>query len=370
MIKIISRLSCLSIGIITSLLIGCAGKLEEPIDLEGLRSSGDDWTVLRQDTLADGGALKLHHDKWLMYFLHWRPLTTDREEVTSEYVRRLMLSFWGPDMPFTLSDTTGQLRVAGHQAYSVDGTIYEGRIHSRFIVWNCPRTHRQFISDCNINVGRGTAPELLDLQQDITLTIACHGQPTSYEHPRLTQEYVSEAYNLSFSIPANWRTNAYYDEKWFPEGLTATNGSLWTLLTDSEKYVELLWDKAPTALSENLFHQYLQRIESDSVVARVTSRLVDLEVDSISAREGYLLGTGSFGWQLQSADRQLTRPFLFKAFLWNYRDTTYFLLASMVSLQEFWQIPVDLKPTTAVFNDFLHAELLPNVRAFDKRYPD
>jgi hypothetical protein len=66
--------------------------------LEGLRSSGDDWTV-KQDTLPDGGIIRLHHDKWLMYFVHWRPLTEERKELSAKYVRNLMLNVHRMELP-------------------------------------------------------------------------------------------------------------------------------------------------------------------------------------------------------------------------------------------------------------------------------
>jgi hypothetical protein len=352
--------------LLTSLLsTRCSRIPEEPIDLDAFRASGDDWTV-RQDTLPDGGIVRLHHDKWLMYFVHWRPLTQEKEDLSPEYVRNLMLNFWGENMPFTLEDAVGQMEVAGHKAYFVDGSIYEGTIQSRFVVWNCPETERQFIADCNINLRRGTPPELFDLQNDITLSISCHGTASVQKHPLLTQAYESRMYGISFLIPENWRTSEYQDTDWFPDGLSRTNGTLWTLLTDSEKCVELRWDNQETEMSPLTFSQYVKRVESDSVVGQAVSRLEDIKVKGLVGRKRCMVGHGSFQYSVSAGGREVRKPFIFKAFLWNRGDRTYFLLASMASLDEVWGLSVDLAPSDEVLDRFVEDEIIANMRVFDR----
>jgi hypothetical protein len=347
----------------------CSKAPQEPIDLEGLRSAGDDWTLF-QDTLIDGGPIRLHQDKWLMYFLHWRPLTREREDTSIEYTRNLMLSFWGPDMPFTLSENAGETQVAGHKAYFVEGTIYEGAIKTRFIVWNCPESKRQFIADCNINVRRGTPQVLLDLQEQITLSVGCHGEANGPRGTLLTKKFESEKFKLSFWIPENWRTSEFHDDEWFPEGLTDTNGSLWTLLTDSEKYVEIRWNDEKKEISEALLSKYMEEIEKDSLVTKATLKLINFKIQRIEPEEDYFIGEGRFDYNLSADGREITKPFRFRAFLWNAYNKTYFLLASMVSLQEFWNISVDLSPTDETFNRFVRDEVLANIRVFDKDYSE
>ncbi|MGB2804053.1 MAG: hypothetical protein WBD64_04050 [Candidatus Zixiibacteriota bacterium] len=363
-----SRSAFLASVLVACLLSGyCARTSRELIDLEGLRSSGDDRTV-RQDTLPDGGVIRLHHDKWLMYFLHWRPLTEERKGLSAEYVRNLMLNFWGPNMPFTLSESVGEMEVAGHRAYSVDGTIYDGAIKSRFIVWNCPETKRQLIADCNINVGKGTSPELLELQNDITLSVSCHGAANVQKHPGLNQLYVSKMFNLSFRTPETWRTEEYWDSGWYPSGMTPTNGTLWTLLTDSEKYVELRWENKRSELSTGLFNRFIERIESDSVVSGTTLRITDIKLRGTIAKKECIVGHGNFKYNLRAGDREEIKPFRFSAFLWNRGEKTYFLLAGMISLQQFWGISPNLSPTDETFNRFVQDEVLANTRVFDKEF--
>jgi hypothetical protein len=347
----------------------CSKAPQEPIDLEGFRSTGDDWTLF-QDTLTDGSPIRLHQDKWLMYFLHWRPLTREKEDISVEYTRNLMLSFWGPDMPFTLTENAGEMEVAGHTAYFVEGTIYDGAIQTHFIVWNCPETRRQLIADCNINFRRGTPQELLDLQDQITLSVSCHGQTNAPTDTLLTKKFESEKYNLSFWIPENWQTGEFHDDDWFPEGQSDTNGTLWTLLTDSEKYAELRWKEEKGKISEALFNEYIDQIEKDSLVARAMLKLINFDVVRIEAREGYLVGDGTFEYYLGVDGREITKPFRFRAFLWNAHSKTYFLLASMISLQDFWNVPVDLSPADETFNKFVRDEVLANTRVFDKDYSE
>lgn len=308
----------------------------------------------------------MHHDKWLMYFVHWRPLTEEREQLSSEYVRNLMLNFWGPNMPFTLSENVGEMEVAAHRAYSVDGTIYEGAIKSRFIVWNCPETKRQLIADCNINVGKGTSPELLELQNDITLSVSCHGTANVQKHPMLNHLYLSKMYNLSFRTPESWRTSEYWDSERYPNGMTPTNGTLWTLLTDSDKYVELRWTNRRSELSTGLFNQFVAQIESDSVVSGTALRITDIKIRGMVAREECIIGHGNFSYNIRAGDREITKPFRFRAFLWTRGQKTYFLVAGMASLEEFWGISIDLSPTDETFNRFIQDEVLANTRVFDK----
>jgi hypothetical protein len=345
-------------------------KQNQLIDIEALQSNGDDWICISEQSSPEGGQIKLYQDKWLMYFVHWRPLTKERENLTMDYVRKLMLSFWGPNMPFILSDRGGVIEIAGHRAFYIDGTIYEGNIRSRFIVWNCPETKRQFIADCNINTGRGTPKELLELQKDITLTISCHPDAKVQKFSQLQQKYASEEYKLSFYVPENWRTSEYSDLEWFPDGMTQDNGSLWTLLTDSEKYVELLWNNQQNEVTEDLFKMYSQLFEGNSFKAKsgTTWTITDMEIEKIESRDDFIIGEGSFTYHLQRGDKEAKRAYHYKAVLWNNNGKTYFLLASLIALQEFWDRSVDLTPSEEVLNHFFQNEILANVAVFDKSF--
>ncbi|MFB0566186.1 MAG: hypothetical protein ACETWK_10980 [Candidatus Aminicenantaceae bacterium] len=368
--KLILSLFCLYFGLNFLFSVYGDQEIKKLIDIEGLCSHGDDWKVITEKSSPSGGSIKLYQDKWLMYFVHWRPLTEEKENLSIDYMRKLMLSFWGPNMPFTLSDKGGEMRIAGHKAFYIDGTIYEGRIHTRFIVWNCPETKRQFIADCNINVGRGTPKELLALQEKISLTTVCHPGARGQEFPQLKQKYTSKEYKLSFFIPDNWRTNDYDPFEWFPEGMSDVNGSLWTLLTDSEKYVELVWDNMQKEITRNLFIDYIKRIKGSYFRTKsgTTWKIIDITIRKIEPKDEYIIGEGSFYYYLKKEDSEGIRPYLFKALLWENDGKTYFLLASLAALEKFWGRSVDLTPKREIIDRYLRDEVLPNVEVFNKSY--
>jgi hypothetical protein len=144
--------------------------------------------------------------------------------------------------------------------------------------------------------------------------------------------------------------------------MTPTNGTLWTLLTDSEKYVELRWENKRSELSTGLFNRFIERIESHSVVSETTLRITDIKVRGTIANEACIVGHGNFKYSLRAGDREETKPFRFSAFLWNRGEKTYFLLAGMISLQQFWGISPNLSPTDETFNRYVREEVLANTR--------
>jgi hypothetical protein len=120
--------------------------------------------------------------------------------------------------------------------------------------------------------------------------------------------------------------------------MTPTNGTLWTLLTDSEKYIELRWDNKRSELSTGLFNQFIAQIESDSIVSESALRITDIKIRGTVSREECIIGHGNFKYNLKTGDREVTKPFRFRAFLWTRGQKTYFLVAGMASLKEFWGI--------------------------------
>ena len=345
----------------------CGKGVEEPIDLAAYQRVNADWNVIIEESHAGGGFVKLNHDHWLMYFLHWRPLTEEKENVSEEYAKERMLNFWGPDMPFTITSEGGETTIGGHQAYYIDGSFSNGVVQTRFIVWNCPETKRQFIADCNINTRRGTSEYLLKLQYDISATISCHEQPVDMDYPTLTQKYTSEKYHLSFHIPATWRTHEYPEPEWFPEGQSEDNGTLWTMLTDSDKYIDLVWSDQEKEISEEIFREFIEKVKKDTFeFEKVTYTIADFEVEAIHEKDDYLVGKGSYNYQYEYQGRKGSEPFMCMAFLRNYKNKTYFLLTSMVKKDAMWGKPVDLTPTDDTFKYFLEKEVFPYVKPFSR----
>jgi len=361
--KLVPFLLCFGLFLAFSFPIPHKEEIGKLIDIKGLRRGGDDWKVIHENIGPEGGSIKLFQDKWLMYFLHWRPLSKDKEILSIEYVKKLMLSFWSPNMPFTLSEKGGELEIAGHRAFYVDGTIYKGMIHTRFIVWNCPETNRQFIADCNINVRRGTPEKLLAMQEKISQTIACHSGVKGKDFPSLNQKYANEKYGISFSTPDNWHTDDYSPYEWFPEGMLRETGSLWTLLTDSEKYVEIIWNPKQKEISRGLFLEYIRRLMGSrfKTESGTDLRVLDITIEHIELKDDYVVGEGSFYFYLKREENEGIKPYRFKTLLWEDEDTTYFLLASLAALEKFWGRPVDLTPKKEILDRYFWNEVVPNV---------
>jgi hypothetical protein len=239
----------------------------------------------------------------------------------------------------------GETEIYGHKAYFIDGTIYNDAIHSRFIVWNCPKTGRQFISDCNINLRLGTPGYLLETQNHITQTIHCHKGFSKAIPDTFPRTYESEKWNLSFNIPENWKTAEYFDKKWFPNGMSNQNGSLWTLLTDSRKYLELLWEETDVPLNADLFKSFLERITKPFTHEDITLQVSQIKLESIKEEDGYYMGEGSHQFTQVVKEKEYKSDYKFKGLLWKKEKRIYFLFASLIGLKEFWGIKNDL--TTA-----------------------
>jgi len=336
--------------------------IEDYFDLAGLTKSGDDWEVISTKIKNTDGHVKLQQDKWLMYFLHWRILTDEKKNLSVEYVQDLMLNFWGQAINFELNNIDGEIEVNGHKGFFSEGNFGKGAIYTRFIVWNCPRTNRQFIADCNINLRRGTPKELLQVQKLITQTVCCHKGRTPKTIPGLSKKYKSSEWNLSFDTPENWNTADFPDKEWFPQGISKENGSLWTLLTDSEKHIELFWEETSEYISPSFFDKFLRKIITYSVSSEDSSEITDLQLISLQEKNGYYLGKGVYKLKTVLRGSEKTYDYGFRGLLWKEKKRVYFLLASLIQLKEFWGIQNDLTPVDKTFGNFLWEEVVPNTK--------
>ncbi|MCP4724867.1 MAG: hypothetical protein GY863_07515, partial [bacterium] len=70
------------------------------IDIKGMEKSGYDWEIKNCTITDNSGHMRLYQGHWLMYFLHWRPLTKEIENINPAYVRHQLLNFWGPNMAY------------------------------------------------------------------------------------------------------------------------------------------------------------------------------------------------------------------------------------------------------------------------------
>jgi len=344
-----------------------APDISDFIDLPGLRQEGPDWRVIFQELGADKGHLRLSQSKWLMYFLHWRPLTETNKSISIAYARNHLLNFWGQAMNFKLMDIDGEMEICGHKAYFTEGSFGDGAVYTRFIVWNCPQTNRQFTADCNINLQRKTPRELLDLQRTITQTVCCHKDAPSPEVPAgLSQRYQSDQWDVSFFIPASWRTADFVSKEWFPQGMTAQSGSLWTLLTDSLKRLKLVWENHEGVLSADVFKHFKEECVGPFTFENVTSEIINWEMKSIQERNGIWMGEGIYEYRQKVQNQEAVSPFRCKGFLWKEGGRAYFLLASLIQVKEFWNVPNDLSPSDETFDHFIKAQILPNVKVIPR----
>jgi len=337
--------------------------LAGPVDLEFLGQTGEDWEILSQDLDTEAGHVALHHDKWLMYFLHWRPLTEENRELSVEFVRDLLLTFWGPSMPFELTGEQGTLEVGGHDAYWVQAILPGPAVHTRFIVWNCPESNRQLIADTNINRRLGTDPDWLEVQRDITLTIACHGQEVSGENPLLGQHYVSAPLNLSFWIPGTWHTDEFPSHTYYPDGLSGTDGSLWTLPTDSGKHLELHWRTDSRAVSADLLTEFLESLNTetappDSLIAWSDS----LQLDKVWQEDQRVVAAGNFKYHTRAGGQDDNEWYRYRAVMWREETQVKLLLMGLVAMQDIWGTFKDLTPSEAIFERFVTEQCWPAIR--------
>jgi hypothetical protein len=335
------------------------------VDIRGLRSGGDDWQVVGIEESAAGVTVWICQDKWLMYFLHWRPLTPERQELTEDYATDLLLNFWGEDMPFELAGRGGEIVVAGHQGRYIDGTIYDGAIRTRFIIWNCSQTGRQLIADCNINLGLGTPRKLLRKQFEISEHISCHGQPLA-EIPNGYRAEHWDQFQLEFYVPSAWRTHEFTSTTWYPDGADIHHGSLWTLPTDSHKFIVLSVKRERQAPDDAMLSSWLKTLEGDNIssndrvettVASVARGKVDRKGDVLVARVDVTMAST---YQEQTD----TDPYSSMAVAWRNGDRNCYLLAGVVSMSEVWKRATDLAPSDTLLLDYMRGEVLPNIRAF------
>lgn len=328
-------------------------------------AGNEHWDIVHAVSEGEVQELRLHHFKWMMDFLHWRPLTKERQKLDMAYVRHLLKTFWGPAMPFELTGVESTLTVNGHPAYEVEGTLGKGRIRTRFIVWNCPESSRQFIADININQARKTPPEIFDVERQSVLTVRCHGEPhTKPGAVPLNSVYASAALGISFQLPANWHTETFTRKEWYPDGVSKESGSLWTLLTDSEKGLHLFSWNASGSLTSELFTKALQDHMGrpfptpDEGMWRITK--FDLG-EPVSAN-GCLAVSGWMTSEEKGADWSEVKPHRVAAWMFDAGDSRYLLVASMAAWNEMWKRPVDLTPSKPVFDTYIRDQVKPAVR--------
>lgn len=361
-------------AVLVLLIITCNKKSNTSTINYRYLSENKNWIITRTDSTENSGHITLKKKAWMMHFIHWWSLTEEKKKLSVEYARYLLKSLWG--MPFTLTGEEGTMKINGHTAYFVDG-IYSNIVKTRFIVWNCHESGRQFLSDCNINISLNTPNELFELQvKDITKSISCHDTEKFVNNPKIPKHLVYKDENITFNIPSNYRSDFYIvnpnsDKKipgHYENGLSQKRGVIWNLMTDSEKEINFIWQKSKQFLSESLFRKKLQIFFSDTTFTKQDSIVIQLftsnhNIRNITKKNKYYECTGEYNviTKIRGSNPIDTSHYIYKAFFWKENENEHLLLASMVAHDNIWGIPFDLKPSSEQFNKFIEEQMLNNL---------
>lgn len=376
-----SQFSRIALPFIFFLLISCVEQPNEIVDVKRFQEK-DNWQVFSDFQSKDSGFVKLKSEKWLMYFIHWRPLTDKNQEISIDYTRNLILNLWGPSMPFTLKTGGGRTKINGHEAYYADGTLNNGMVKTRFYVWNCPETNRQFIADCNYNLKRKTPKKLFDIQCNVsTPSIECHNSESIGTEEPGFKYFQSEKLNLSFKLPESWNAKEFVFPKemqknsgipgMYPNGVTDSLGSILSLMKDSERTVILKWKNSKNVVSFDKIENELHNLINDSIIeiydsVEYVQKIENLEIEDRVKNNKSIILSGIYNSVYEQVGGGYTEsnPYIFRAYLYKRKGNIYFLFTSMVAYKEFWFIDFDLKPTIKEYNKFINDEIVPNILYF------
>ena len=166
-----------------------------------LPERGYTWADSNLTGTPEDGSFLVETDKVIYYFVHWGPQETDT--IDEAYARKRIPEVW-PSEGLKIVETA-PATVAGHPAiYAVVEPKWDF-YRSRFLIWNCPESGRQFIADMNYNVRYHTPESAIETEVATTeQTLACHpGAPVS-ELPGNPVHFASERFGVSFDHPLDW----------------------------------------------------------------------------------------------------------------------------------------------------------------------
>lgn len=344
---ILIRLACIIVAV-TNYAVSSEALSQ---NTEFLNAPSPLWTLIENSHDEYGGHVRLHKNKWLMNFLHWRPLTSDNKVITPEYVRGQLLNFWGPNMAyFTLTGVEGPTMVNGHKAYRVDG-LFRDMVATRFIIWNCLETERQYTADLNINLRVETPEVYLGIQELMVSTICCHGDCSPKGGTVLPDHVHIPDFNISFDKPEGWKTSLFEPENWFPNGADQLSGTLWTLVPDAEKQIDYLWlRRNEPYLADEIIGEFFDLFKGKDGLD-----FTKLEVEKLETGSGMWLLEGHYKVMKEAdyKDRYLgfSDMFKFKGTLWKEKDDLHLLLVSILQIETVWGIAVDLEPSEKMLDD-------------------
>lgn len=376
------KYSPLILSLLLVFILGCKKEKIDYVDFVELKSNDNQWTIEWKDSSLEKGNIKLVNQKWLMYFLHWTPLNEDNNEISVEYVKNKMLTLWGPSMPFKIKNTGGATYVNQHKAYFVDGTIFNDKVKTRFIIWNCPESNRQFISDCNINLKVGTPISLHDLQiNDITNSVKCHHIDTTTINPLIPQTIENNDLEIEFSIPDNWKAQEFiYDTNYmeyaipgfYPEGISKEKGSYLSVLNDSEKIIQLLWNNNKQSISQDLMKSFIEELKKDTISELLDTLILktyttDFEIKSNEIENNVLKANGYYLLEssIKKYNYKESTKYIYNIYMWKNKKTNFFLITSIVAYDNMLGVPFDLKPGKEIMDSFFINEVAPIIKTIN-----
>ncbi len=215
--------------------------IKQKSDLEiQLEDIGWQWKDEDIKGTADNGEAAFSDQKWLMYLIHWGPIQAPK--ITVDYVKERMLKMWGVKFEFTGKE--GTTKIAGHEAAWAEAYGTNRSFYTRFIIWNCLESGREFIADTNYNLKWKTPEEDFEKEMRSAKTIQCHPGAKVEYFPDLAQKFESDKCQFSFYYPEEWFMfeSPYYVPYPQYEGIRNRNlGSLLGLCSDQNISVCLKW---------------------------------------------------------------------------------------------------------------------------------
>jgi hypothetical protein len=238
------------------------------------------WQWKEEDTTGtpEKGEITFSDSKWLMYLVHWGPIQT--KKITVDYVKQRMLNMWGVKFEFTGKE--GEMKISGHNAAWAEAYGTNKIFYTRFIIWNCLESGREFIADTNYNLRLKTPEADFEKERLSAKTICCHEGANPETIPDLTQKFSSEHYKLSFYYPEEWFMfeSPFYVP--FPEyeGIRDQKmGSLLALQSDQNISVTLKWhpleekkEEIVMGVDQQILANLTKEIESQADVQNIQNQ--------------------------------------------------------------------------------------------------
>jgi hypothetical protein len=324
-----------------------------------LQDYGWQWKEEDIKGTKEQGEITFSDTKWLMYLIHWGPIQVP--EITIDYVKNRMLKMWGVQFEFTGKE--GRTKISGHEAVWVEAYGTNKIFYTRFIIWNCPESGREFIADTNYNLQVKTPEEDFETEFRSAKTVRCHEVAHSESFSDLTKIIESRDYGFSFCIPDRWFMfeSSYYVP--FPqyEGIRNDKmGSLLGLCSDQNISVTLKWypleesqeEEQVMGIQQETRRLLLEEIKSQKDIENFQNHgMENFEVDRIKVSR--IWGACDFKeFENQNANEFYTGKGIYQAARWNLAKARKKIVVILLTRQYRYGTAVS-SPVRGVHDTFL-----------------